>query len=78
MVLFQATFTAALTGYGLGLGLCTLLIWIAKLRLPDYFAMITYFNLGLSLVMVLVIEAVSSYFGARKVLRIEPFDIFRG
>ncbi len=77
MVLFQATFTA-LTGYGLGLGLCTLLIAIAKMRLPDYFAMITYFNLGLALVMVLVIAAVSSYFGARRVLRIEPFEIFRG
>jgi putative ABC transport system permease protein len=77
MVLFQATFTA-LTGYGLGVGLCTLLIALAKLRLPDYFATITYFLLGLSLVMVLIIAAVSSYFGARKVLRIEPFDIFRG
>jgi len=77
MVLFQATFTS-LTGYGLGVGICTLLIWIAKWRLPDYFAMITYFNLGLSLAMVLVIAAVSAYFGARRVLRIEPFDIFRG
>ncbi len=77
MVLFQASFTS-LTGFGLGLGLCTLLITLAKLRLPDYFAMITYFNLGLSLVMVLVIAAVSSYFGARRVLRIEPFEIFRG
>jgi len=77
MVLFQATFTS-LTGYGLGLGLCTLLITLAKLRLPDYFAMVTYFNLGLSLIMVLVIAAVSSYFGARRVLRIEPFEIFRG
>jgi putative ABC transport system permease protein len=77
MVLFQATFTS-LTGYGLGTGLCTLLIGLAKMRLPDYFAMITYFNLGLSLFMVLVIAGVSSYVGARKVLRIEPFDIFRG
>ena len=77
MVLFQATFTA-LTGFGLGLGLCSLLITVAKMRLPDYFAVITYFNLGLALVMVLVIAAVSSYFGARRVLKIEPFDIFRG
>lgn len=77
MILFQATFTA-LTGYGLGVGICSLLIWLAKLRLPDYFAMITYFNLGLALAMVLVIAAVSSYYGARRVLRIEPFDIFRG
>ncbi|HYL63139.1 MAG TPA: ABC transporter permease [Candidatus Methylomirabilis sp.] len=77
MVLFQASFTA-LTGYGLGIGLCTSLITIAKLRLPDYFATITYFNLTLALVMVLIIAAVSSYYGARRVLRIEPFDIFRG
>jgi len=77
MVLFQATFTS-LTGYGLGIGLCTLLITLAKMRLPDYFAMVTYTNLSLSMVMVLVIAAVSSYFGARRVLRIEPFDIFRG
>ncbi len=77
MVLFQASFTA-LAGYGLGIGLCTTLITIAKMRLPDYFATITYFNLSLALVMVLIIAAVSSYFGARRVLRIEPFDIFRG
>lgn len=77
MVMFQATFTA-LTGYGLGLGICSALIWLAKMRLPDYFARITYYNLGLALVMVLVIAAVSCYFGARRVLRIEPFDIFRG
>lgn len=77
MVLFQATFTA-LTGYGLGIGLCTLLIGLAKLRLPDYFAVITYLNLALALVAVLIIAGISSYVGARKVLRIEPFDIFRG
>ena len=77
MILFQATFTA-LTGYGLGVGLCTIFITIAKLRLPSYFAMITYGNLLLALVMVIVIDAVSSYAGIRKVLRIEPFEIFRG
>ena len=77
MVLFQATFTA-LAGYGLGVGISSLLISLAKLRLPGYFAMVTYFNLVLGLVMVLIIAAISSYFGARRVLRIEPFDIFRG
>jgi putative ABC transport system permease protein len=77
MILFQASFTA-LTGYGLGIGLCVLLIALAKLRLPDYAALITYWNLGLAFVMVVVIAAISSYFGVRKVLRIEPFDIFRG
>lgn len=77
MILFQASFTA-LTGYGLGIGLCALLITLAKLRLPDYAAVITYWNLGLAFGMVVIIAAISSYFGVRKVLRIEPFDIFRG
>jgi putative ABC transport system permease protein len=76
MILFQASFTA-LTGYGLGVGLCAVVIGAAKLRLPSYAAMITYGNLGLALVMVIVIAAISSYIGVRKVLRIEPFDIFR-
>ena len=77
MIVFQAAFTA-LTGYGLGIGLCTILISLARLRIPDYAAMITFYNLGLALVMVIVIAAVSGYIGVRKVLRIEPFDIFRG
>ena len=77
MILFQATFTA-LTGYGMGVGLASLVIAFAKLRLPNYAAMITYTNLGFAFVMVLIIAAMSSYIGVRKVLRIEPFDIFRG
>jgi len=77
MILFQATFVA-LTGYGLGIGLCALMIWLAKLNIPDYAAIITFANLALALAMVVVIAAVSSYIGVRKVLTIEPFDIFRG
>jgi len=77
MILLQATL-AALAGYGLGIGLSTLLIRVAQLRLPSYAAMTTYGNIGLAFVMVLIIAAVSSYIGVRKVLRIEPFDIFRG
>jgi len=77
MILFQASFTA-LTGYGLGIGLCALTIYLAKLRLPDYAALITYWNLLLAFVMVVVIAGVSSYFGVRRVLRIEPFEVFRG
>jgi putative ABC transport system permease protein len=77
MILFQATFTA-LTGYGLGIGLCSTLIWLARLQLPDYAALMTYWNVGLAFVLVVVIAGVSSYVGVRKVLRIEPFDIFRG
>jgi putative ABC transport system permease protein len=77
MILFQALFTA-FVGYGLGIGLGTLLLGLAKLRLPDYAAMLTFSNLGVALGMVLIIAGVSSYVGMRKVLRIEPFDIFRG
>jgi putative ABC transport system permease protein len=77
MILFQAGFNA-ITGYGLGIGLCALLITLARLRLPDYAAVITYWNLGLAFAMVVIIATISSYFGVRKVLRIEPFDIFRG
>jgi putative ABC transport system permease protein len=76
MILFMATFTA-LTGYGLGVGLVTLMISIARYRLPNYAAMITYWNLGLAFGMVLLIAGISSYIGVRKVLKIEPFDIFR-
>jgi putative ABC transport system permease protein len=77
MILFQASFTA-LTGYGLGIGLCAGLISLARVRLPDYAAMITFWNLASAFVMVVIIAAVSSYFGVRRVLRIEPFEIFRG
>jgi putative ABC transport system permease protein len=77
MILFMATFTA-LTGYGLGIGLVTLIISMARLWVPNYAAMITYWNLGLAFGMVLVIAGISSYIGVRKVLKIEPFDIFRG
>lgn len=76
-IVFQASFTA-LTGYGLGVGLCAATIALAKMRLPDYAAMITFWNLGLAFFMVVVIAAISGYFGVRKVLQIEPFDIFRG
>jgi len=77
MILFQASFVA-LTGYGIGVGLCTVIIWMARLYLPDYAAIITFGNLSLAFFMVVVIAASSSYVGVRKVLKIEPFDIFRG
>jgi len=77
MILFQAGFTAMI-GYGLGIGLAALVIATAKLRLPSYAAQITYSNPIFAFVMVLVIAAISSYIGIRKVIKIEPFDIFRG
>lgn len=77
MILCQVSFTA-LTGYGLGVGMCVLSIWLARLRLPSYAAMVTFGNLEVSFGMVLVIAAASSYAAVRRVLRIEPFEIFRG
>ena len=77
MILFMATFTA-LTGFGLGLGLVTVMISVMRARLPNYAAIITVWNLGLAFGMVVVIAGISSYFGIRRVLKIEPFDIFRG
>lgn len=77
MILFQSMLTG-LTGYGLGVGLCSALVAIAKANIPDYASQITYYNLGLALTMVMVITGVSSYVGIRKVIKVEPFDIFRG
>ncbi|MDE2372172.1 MAG: ABC transporter permease [Burkholderiales bacterium] len=77
MILFMAAFSA-LTGYGLGIGLVTLMISIARARIDNYAATITYWNLALAFAMVVVIAAISSYLGVRRVLKIEPFDIFRG
>ena len=76
MILFMATVTA-LIGYGLGVGLVTLMIFIARSN-PNYAAMTTFGNLLLAFGMVIVIAGISSYIGIRKVLKIEPFDIFRG
>lgn len=77
MILFMASFTA-LTGYGLGIGLVTLMITIARSSMPNYASTITFGNLEMAFCMVVLIAGISSYFGVRKVLRIEPFDIFRG
>ncbi|MHB8412575.1 MAG: ABC transporter permease [Candidatus Acidiferrales bacterium] len=77
MILFQAAF-ASLVGYGLGVGVCTMIIGLAKLKMASYAGMEMFTNLGAAFVMVLVIAATSSYIGIRTVLRIEPFDIFRG
>lgn len=77
MILFQSLFTAMI-GYGIGVGLATAMMILARLRLPDYAAQITYTNMAIAFVMVLIIAGISSYVGVRKVLQIQPFDIFRG
>jgi len=77
MIFFQAA-VAGVIGYGLGIGMCSGMVALAKLRMPDYASIITYRNLGIALVMVLVISAFSGYIAVRKVLRIDPYDIFRG
>jgi putative ABC transport system permease protein len=77
MIFFQAALTG-IAGYGLGIGLCAALIAIAKLRVPDYASIVTYGNLALALGMVLVISLFSGYIAVRKVLRIDPYDVFRG
>ena len=77
MILFQALLTG-FTGYGLGTGMSTLLINAAMYWVPDYTAKIGYSNLALALVMVLIIAGLSSFIGIRKVVRVDPFDIFRG
>ena len=65
-------------GYGLGVGLCALVIEAARHAQPNYAAVITYFNLILAFALMLVIAGLSSFIAARKVLSIDPFDIFRG
>jgi len=77
MILFQALFTA-LTGYGIGVGLSALMIALVRRRIPDYAAVVTIGNLLLAFGMVLLIAGISSLVGIRRVLRIEPFEIFRG
>ncbi len=77
MIMIQATF-ACLIGYGLGVGLATSAMILAKLRMPDYAAQVTYTNLSLAFMLVVIIATFSSYISIRKVLQIQPFDIFRG
>ena len=76
IIMFQALFSG-LVGYGLGVGLCSLVIEIARTTLPNYAALITLGDLALAFAMMLVIAAASSVIAARKVLSIDPFEIFR-
>jgi putative ABC transport system permease protein len=40
--------------------------------------MLSFGNLAIGFVMVAIIAGISSYVGIRRVLRIDPFEIFRG
>lgn len=77
MIFFQSALVGFL-GYGFGVLLSSVLIAIAKLRLPEYASLVTFQNLVISFFMVLFIILFSSYLGIKKVIRIDPFDIFRG
>lgn len=77
MILFQSAVVGFL-GYGFGVLISSILIGIAKLRLPEYASLVTFENMIFSFFMVLIIIAFSSYLGVRKVTKIDPFDIFRG
>ncbi|MGC8504623.1 MAG: ABC transporter permease [Acidithiobacillus sp.] len=77
MIVFQSLVVGFL-GFGFGVLLSSTMIGIAKLKVANYAAMVTYENLFLALIMVLVISVFSSYIGIRKVIRIDPFDVFRG
>lgn len=77
MIMVQASFSCMI-GYGLGVGLATIAMILAKIRMPDYAAQVTYANLSLAFILVVIIATFSSYISIRKVLQIQPFDIFRG
>ena len=77
MILFQSAIVGFL-GYGFGVLISSLLIALAKYRLPEYASLVTFLNLGSSFFMVILIIIFSSYLGIRKVTKIDPFDIFRG
>lgn len=77
IILFQAS-VVGFIGYGFGVMLSSTVIALAKLRLANYAALVTYENMAATFFMVLIIVAFSSYIGIRKVITIDPFDIFRG
>ncbi len=77
MLLCQAGIVGFL-GFGFGVFLSSLVIALAKLRLPSYASIVTLPTIIFSFFVVIIIVAFSSYIGIRKVLKIEPFDIFRG
>jgi len=77
MIFFQSAVVGFL-GYSFGVLLSSVTIALAKLRLPEFASIVTYDNLIMAFFMVIIIIVFSSYIGIRKVIRIDPFDIFRG
>jgi putative ABC transport system permease protein len=77
MIMTQA-FCTCILGYGLGVGLATFVMVMARMRMPNYAAQVTYFTLGFAFLLVMIIAAISSWIGIRKVVTIQPFDVFRG
>lgn len=77
VILFQSSVVGFL-GYGFGIFLASAMIGFAKYRVHNYAALISFENMSFTFLMVIVIVAFSSYLGIRKVINIDPFDIFRG
>ncbi|MGC8502723.1 ABC transporter permease [Desulfurella sp.] len=77
IILFQVSVTSFI-GYGFGIMISSLVIAISKANIQNYAAVVTYKNMLVAFLMVLAIAGFSSYIGIRKVLKIEPFDVFRG
>lgn len=77
IILFQSSIVGFL-GYGFGIMLSSVVIALAKLRLANYAALVTLGNMGYTFLLVIAIVAFSSYLGIRRVIKIDPFDIFRG
>jgi putative ABC transport system permease protein len=77
MILFQTSFSS-FVGYGIGVGLSSLFIFLGQRYVPSYTAALGFWNLGLAFVMVLIIDGFSSLLAVRKVIKVQPFDILRG
>ncbi len=76
-MIFYQSLVVSFLGFGFGVMLASALVAFGKLRIPNYAAMITFQNIFMALVMVLVISGVSAYIGIRRILRIDPFIVFR-
>ncbi|MHB1871839.1 MAG: ABC transporter permease [Steroidobacteraceae bacterium] len=77
VMIFYQSLVVSFLGFGFGVLLASALVAFGKLRIPNYAAIITYQNVFMALVMVLIISGISSYIGIRRILRIDPFVVFR-